>query len=273
MKQELSRKLGAFASAVVVGLASALAPVAVMAHEFWLQPDTFHPQIDDTVMVNTLIGADFVGDSLPYIPELVKKFTVLDRDGEHPAGAGFAADQAGRVEINEPGLHIVAFQNNGTDTEVDWPVFEKYLRDEGLNQYLAPAKERADAYAGIATEFYSRHAIAMIQSGPARDVVPPRRGLTLEFSPAVNPYALADGAELPVRLIWQGRPAAGVQVHVLNDLAGGTVAKLRTDQQGMVRIRLDRGGIWMLNAVTMVPDPSQKFHWRSYWTSLTFSRN
>lgn len=273
MKQELSRKLRTFASAVVVGLLSALLPVAGMTHEFWLQPETFHPQVGDTVLVDTLIGADFTGDSLPYIPDLVKKFTVLGRDGERPAGAGFAADPAGKVDIDAPGLHILAFQNNGTDTEVDWPVFEKYLRDEGLDQHLPAAKERADNYAGIATEFYSRHAIALIQSGPARDVVPPRQGLTLEFHPAVNPYALADGAELPVQLIWHGRPAAGVQVHVLNDITGGTVAKLRSDHQGMVHVRLDRRGIWMLNAVTMVPDPTQKFHWRSYWTSLTFSRN
>lgn len=273
MKQKFTRKLRITASSLLLSLATFALPVAVSAHEFWLQPETFHPQVGDTLAVHMLIGSDFKGDSLPYIPDLVKRFIVVGRDGQRPAGAGFAADPAGKVEINTPGLHIIAYENHGTDTENDWPVFRKYLLEEGLEQHLAEAERLASNNAGIATEFYRRNAIALMQVGPAEEVTLPTLGLGFVIVPLQNPYALAKGQALQVQVRHLGRPLPDAQINVLNDQAGGSVAKIRTDNLGMATIALDRPGTWMLNSVTINRDTSQEFQWRSEWASLTFRLN
>jgi uncharacterized GH25 family protein len=89
--------------------------------------------------------------------------------------------------------------------------------------------------------------------------------------PEKDPYALRRGDELPVRLLWQGRPLGGALVSALPYASPESKESLRSDRDGRVRFRGLGPGVWLVKAVQMVrvtSDPNAD--WRSVWASLTF---
>ena len=53
------------AVAMLVGLVS----LPSYAHEFWMEPSDFQPQVGDVVTVDLVIGTHFDGFSSPYTPD------------------------------------------------------------------------------------------------------------------------------------------------------------------------------------------------------------
>jgi uncharacterized GH25 family protein len=100
-------------------------------------------------------------------------------------------------------------------------------------------------------------------------------GIELELVPEKAPYRLAPGAELPLRLLYRGRPLAGAQVFALSakhadKTAPGRIAG-RTGRDGRVVLRLPEGGFWLVETVHMIPAPRETgVDWESLWASLTF---
>jgi uncharacterized GH25 family protein len=88
-----------------------------------------------------------------------------------------------------------------------------------------------------------------------------------------DPYSLRPGAELPVRLLFDGAPLAGALVVGLAAAAPGERQAVRTDAGGRARLRLGRAGPWLLKAVHMVRagDGAADADWESYWASTTFA--
>jgi uncharacterized GH25 family protein len=97
-------------------------------------------------------------------------------------------------------------------------------------------------------------------------------GLRLELIPEKNPYTLAPGQDLPVRLLYGGAPLVGAKVAAVpKDQPSRQVAQ-RTDAQGRVRLRLERPGVWLVKAVHMIAAPAGSgADWESFWASLTFA--
>jgi uncharacterized GH25 family protein len=53
--------------------------------------------------------------------------------------------------------------------------------------------------------------------------------------------------------------------------SGETLASIRTDAAGRVRVPLSRSGVWLVKAVHMIPAPAgADADWESIWASLTF---
>ena len=95
-------------------------------------------------------------------------------------------------------------------------------------------------------------------------------GFTLELVAERNPYAMRAGHELPVTLIYQGRPLAGALVVAINRADPSSKLTARSDGDGRVRFRLPRAGMWLIKAVHMVPAQTADADWESFWASLTF---
>lgn len=121
-------------------------------------------------------------------------------------------------------------------------------------------------------ELFSRAAKALVQvGGQGSSGFDRPLGLALELVPEKNPCELGPGEELPVRLLWQGRPLAGALVVALPYSAPEAKRSIRSDRDGRVRFREIGPGVWLLKAVQMMrvaDDPSAD--WRSVWASLTF---
>ena len=50
--------------------------VQASAHDFWIEPSTFHPAAGDRVTAALRVGQKLAGDPLPNIPPLIDRFVV-----------------------------------------------------------------------------------------------------------------------------------------------------------------------------------------------------
>jgi uncharacterized GH25 family protein len=269
MSQPLSsskfRGLGWLVVAIAVSRAS------LFAHDLWIEPTTFSPEVGQIVGVRLRIGQDLLGDPVPRDPALVNQFVVEDAAGRTPVIGRDGSDPAGLLRVAVPGVLVIGYRSNPSAIELTAEKFNQYLHEEGLDTVAALRARRHETGAS-AHERFSRCAKSLVLSGSPSDAQGDRRlGFTLELMAERNPYAMRQGEDLPVRLTYENRPLPGALVVALNRLNPSEKLSARTDRDGRVRFRLQSGGMWLIKAVHMIPSPEgTKADWTSYWASLTF---
>ncbi len=250
-------------------LAAGASPL--LAHDFWIEPTTFRPPLNAAVGVRLQIGQGFQGEPLPRNPALIEKFVIVSAGGETPIPGRPADDPAGVIRIAAPGLQIVGYRSRNSSVSLEAEKFETYLREEGLEAIVAERARRGESQKP-SRELFSRCAKSLLLTGPEERSGEDRElGFTLELRAERNPYALRAGAELPVRLTYEGKPLAGALVKAIPKGHAGEALTQRSDRNGRVRLRLAREGPWLIEAVHMVAVPAESgADWQSLWASLTF---
>jgi uncharacterized GH25 family protein len=249
----------------------ALSGAPVFAHDMWIAPTTFSPEVGQTVGVRLRVGQDLLGDPLPRDPALVNQFVVEDAAGRKPIYGRDGADPAGLLRVAMPGLLVIGYRSNPSAVELPADKFNQYLKEEGL-EAIAALRARRNETAATAHELFSRCAKSLVLSESPSEAQGDRPlGFALELVAERNPYALRAGEDLPVRLRYENRPLAGALVVAMNRLNPSEKLAARTDNAGRVRFRLRPGGMWLIKAVHMVPAPAGVgAQWVSFWASLTF---
>jgi uncharacterized GH25 family protein len=245
---------------------------ALRAHDFWIDPSSFRPAPGQRLVVRLRVGQHFRGDPVPRDPSLLQRFALVGPGGgETPVPGVPNAEPAGIAALAQPGLALIAYASGRSPMELDGAKFETYLAEEGLESVSAARAKKGQTGAAV-KEVFSRCAKSFLAvggtSGPGYDRV---LGLTLELVPEKDPSSLPPGGDLPVRLLYRGKPLAGALVAALpRDQPAAKVAA-RTDAAGRARLRLDRPGVWLVKAVHMIPAPAGTgADWESFWASLTF---
>src|SRR5204863_10162680 len=146
-----------------------------------------------------------------------------------------------------------------------------YVKDEGLDAVAALRARRGQTNAA-AHEIFSRCAKSLVRSGAPTKMQGDRSlGFTLELVAERNPYAMAAGQDLPVRLTYESRPLPGALVIAMNRSVPSDKLTGRSDKDGRVTFRLSRSGMWLVKAVHMIPARTDAHaDWESFWASLTF---
>ena len=247
---------------------------ALLAHNFWIEPSTFTPAPGQRLAVRLRVGVELKGDPVPRDPALMKRFLAAGPSGDSPVSGVDNTEPAGFAAFAAPGLYTIVYDSGRSPVELDAAIFEQYLKDEGLEK-ISARRARQGKSGAAAKEVFSRCAKALVAvgngSGAGFDRVFNQR---LELVAEKNPYALAGGGELPVRLLYEGKPLAGALVMALQRDRPDKVDKVmaRTDARGRVTLKLDRPGFWLIKAVHMIPAPPDAgADWESFWASLTFS--
>jgi len=253
-------------AALVLGAAPPL-----LAHDLWIEPTSFSPRAGEIVGVRLKVGMNLVGDPVPRVKELVNRFVVASASDRKAVSGRSGGDPAGVLRVDGAGLRVIGYYSNPSWIELPAQKFNAYLEEEGLDSVLAFRALRNETTAG-ARELYSRCAKSLLLSGSPDEAEGDRPlGFPLELVAERNPYALAAGEDLPVRLTYQNRPLAGALVVAINRMDPTEKLSARSDRDGRVRFRLRPGGMWLVKAVHMVPAPAgSDADWRSYWASLTF---
>ena len=254
-------------AAVVLFFAAA----PLLAHDFWLEPSTFRPEVGATVGLALRVGEGFRGDPVPRTPGRILRFVLVSPHRETSVEGVPGHDPAGVARISEPGLHIVGYRSNSSIVELDAEKFEQYLKEEGLETIIAARARRGES-GKPSREVYSRCAKALLAAGDAGKTGHDRElGLTLELVPEKNPYTYRSGGPFPVRLRYRDKSLEGALVVALNRGAPEKRLSARTDAEGRVSFALARPGAWLVKAVHMVPAPADSgADWESLWASLTF---
>ena len=253
---------------------------AALAHEFWLETPRLRLAPGDTVPLRLLVGEDFAGQ--PW-PGRATKIGRLVRYGPAPADStALAPADSLRLTLARPGLHTVVLQSTESFAELPAAAFTQYLQTEGLDFILDKRREAGTAQQP-GREAYRRVAKTLLQAGDPARLPPPAdtaalrpHGLPLELVAEQNPYRLAAGRNLTLRLLRAGRPVRGGRVQVWQRQPGGlptTHFSTRTNSAGRFMVKLLGPGPYLVAAVGMEPAPAAlrpRADWYSTWASLTF---
>jgi uncharacterized GH25 family protein len=241
------------------------------AHDFWIEPSAFRARAGELVTLALRVGHAWEGEPVQRNPARFERFVLVGDAGATPVLGPDGADPAGLARPRgADGIQVVVYRGVRVRHRMEGPAFEKYLAEEGLAQVSAARKDRGHtAMAG--REFYSRCAKALIAVGnPTAGGHDRRVGLTLELVPEANPYLQSPGSPLPVRLLYDGAPVAGVLVRAVARETPDDAIEAVTDVDGRVRLPLRRSAGWLVKAVHMVPVTGADAEWESFWASLTF---
>jgi uncharacterized GH25 family protein len=242
------------------------------AHEFWIEPANFRPPVGKPLDVRLLVGQEFRGDTMIYLPEAFERFITVNARGTRKIPGLPGDDPAARLTPAEPGLLLIAYQSTRYSLDMDAPTFESYLEKEGLDGVRALRAQRGERAKPV-REVYSRFAKSLLAVGGRDDGLDASRpiGLRLEIVPQTPIYRLKPGQGLEVQLLYENRPLANAQLLAFSKKKLKTQLVQRTDADGRARFVLPHADIWMLSAVHMVPAPAgAKADWESFWASLSF---
>ena len=259
-----------------------------LAHDFWLQPDTFHAAPGQPVPLRILIGDSAAVEHWETEWRKIVSFQDFGPNSGPNSGPAGVTDQLATivplngakpsidrrdavVRLHAPGTHMLAFTSNQTLSDLPADKFNPYAEHEGL--VLPLAKRKAEATTGSnGRELYSRRAKVLVQVG--RDATPGVTrpiGQTLEIVPARNPYALKPGEPLRLRIWFHGAPLPGASV-VLERLGEGAKhgTPVISDSKGEVVFPIARGGQWKANVVWSYPITDPRADYETIFSSMTF---
>jgi uncharacterized GH25 family protein len=254
-----------------LALALALWPRLASAHDFWIEPSTFHPARGVVVSAALRVGVRLQGEPVPRMPMLINRFVLRSKSGEAPLVGITGEDPAGSAQVRDTGLQWIGYQSNASPVTLEAKKFEDYLREEGLERVIELRAKNGQSASPGRERFY-RCAKALLESGSSKGETPDGPlGFTLELVPRTNPYATRIGGELPLTLLFRGEPIANVLIVAMNRQDPEKTVRARTDAKGQVTLRLPRPGFWLVKAVHMeAAKVGAGADWESWWASLTF---
>jgi len=250
-------------------VASFLWAVSAAAHDFWIEPESFRLDAGSIVRIHLRVGERFEGDPVARSSDLIERFAFVTANGETNVVGRDGLDPAGIARIEKSG--VIVYRSRGTPLELTREKFDQFVALEGLQWLPVERARRGEANAPW-RESFSRCAKALLLTkSDAAPAFTKAVGLRLELIPQANPYALAPGKSLPVRLEFEGKPLVGALIVAINVNDPTRRVERRSDRQGRVEIPLDRSGAWLIKAVHVVRAPAgANVEWESLWASLIF---
>jgi uncharacterized GH25 family protein len=253
-----------FAIAAAALLGAAGAP----AHDFWIEPSTFHPAPGAVVAVGLRVGQNFIGDPVPRLSAFIAAFSVRQNGAERDVGGSDHIDPAGFLRADANATATISYASTGAAIELPAGEFEDYLRLYGLNDVIASRAARGEQDKPGRERFY-RYAKALITGRAPSPAVTTPVGLAYEIVPDDDPTSRLAPFHGHVR--YEGKPLANALVVAL--LHGQPAVHLEThsDRDGAVSLPLPCPGVWLIKSVHMVRASFfASEDWDSSWASLTF---
>lgn len=241
------------------------------AHEFWIEPSTFHTSESELIFVRLKAGEHFNGRSQPRNPRNTNSFRIQRNDTIQDVKGQPGDEPAGFILLPGPGLYLLSYHSHPSKLNLDARRFEAYLREEGLESIIQLRADRQQSDE-LGRERFVRCAKSLIVAGDGGgDGFDTILELPLEVVPERNPQLLHAGDLLSVKILHEGKPLSNALVHARNTFDPANPVSARTDAAGRVEIKLDCHGMWMVSCVCMteVKDDSD-VDWESCWASLTF---
>ncbi|HKQ13923.1 MAG TPA: DUF4198 domain-containing protein [Steroidobacteraceae bacterium] len=218
------------------------------AHEFWVQPREFWLTPPAALSVTLQVGDSRSRQESPIPPQRITRFAAIG-----PRGAPVDM-RGGSARLDKAGAWLVALETDtGAYSRQSAARFNDYLEAEGLTPALE-YRTRTHQMHVDGFERYSRTAKSIVLVGrhnrqAQRHVTQPL-GLKLEIVPQVSPYAEPQPVQLPLRVLYEGRPLAGALVKLLNleqDLTGAN--QTLTDDAGLASFSMPTRGKWLVSVV------------------------
>ena len=242
---------------------------ALHAHDFWIEPSTFHPAKGQTVALALRVGQDYTGDAVPRSSDSIASFTVRQGSGAAQDVVGIERqDPAGVFTADGGATAVVAYASLPSPIEMEPAKFEAYLHQYGLDAIIE-ARTRRGERQKPGEEIFSRCAKSLIGGiRPSLAATQPV-GLRYEIVPSADPY-LGD-SRFRGRVLFERTPAVDALVTAVFHDDPSIKVVARSDGAGRFELDLPRPGVWLIKSVRMVEAPhGSDADWESLWASLTF---
>ncbi len=252
-----------------------LVAAPVLAHDLYLMPKQFRVGAGAPVEIAFHNGDDFPeSQAAPRLERLLeprllseagtKALTGLRVDGKVARGAAKAP---------AVGTAMVVANTKPNGIELEASKFLSYLKHEGLTSVMEwRAKNGASALPG--RERYSKYVKSLVVAGgQSSDFYRHVVGFPVEIVPQADPETVSVGGQLPVQVLFRGKPASDLQIEMAWLPPGGKAVRKvagRTDREGRFSVPIGAAGTWKLHTVVMERSQDAGFDWESFWTSLTF---
>lgn len=252
--------------------AMCMAALPAAAHEFWIEPQTYHVELGETASAGLFVGMDFEGREQSYLPRNFKEFTRTDQHGTEPVEMTLG-DRPAFVHIpTQEGALLLGYVSNPMRViyrEVE--KFQDFITEKDFDWVWGAHQARGLGTERI-VETYHRYAKAMINVGGGA-AVDTDLGYEIEF---VAQTPLGAAGAVVFLLEYQNAPLPDTQVTVWAKSPDGevTMHHHRSDANGRVAFEVASGQGYLVDAVVIraIDERSTQLDpmWETVWASYTF---
>lgn len=249
-----------------------------IAHEMWIEPVNYKVKVGENIYAHEKVGENFKGNTYAYLKTSYKNLNISVGDTTRTVKSRLGDIPAIKEKTDEQGLHILTAMTTGSKINYEsWAKFESFIKSKGLDWVLDKHKEKGHPEKNFSERFQRfPKSLVKVGDGKGNDRA---FGLTIEWIAESNPYTTE--ADIPLRLMWRGKPYVNAHVDIFNRVkSGDTTFKVLkstsyTDSQGRVTIPRAKGGEFLINAVQILESldskkESESVVWETYWASLTY---
>jgi hypothetical protein len=253
----------AFAAALLVA-------ARLRAHDFRIEPSTFHPAAGQVVSIGLRVGQDFLSDPVPRNGAMIERYFVREGNRVADVDGSDGADPSGFIVAGGTLPDIIAYASKPSPTELPAAKFEAYLRQYGLDSIIAERARRGER-GKSGREIFSRCAKSILTGARPSLAVTQPLGLRYEIVPSTDPTH--DPGPFRGRVVYERTPRAGALVVAVSQDDPSVRLATHTARDGSFSFALPRGGVWLIKSVLMIDAPrGSGAEWESVWASLTFER-
>ncbi|HTU45391.1 MAG TPA: DUF4198 domain-containing protein [Bryobacteraceae bacterium] len=256
-------------------LIASMFATATFAHDLYILPQSFGVEAGARVTVGFHNGDSFPESEVAPTIARLKTAQLLSAFGGVPIDdLKVEGNRATGVVMvpDHKGTMILSVETVPNFIELEPEKFIEYLKEEGMEHVIEWRSQHGEA-SKPGRERYSKFAKSLITSGSPDEFYNHTFGFPIEIIPDANPAALRAGRELPVRIMFRGKPASNLQVEAAWATAEQkkTTVIGRTDANGRIRVPINAAGKWRLHSLVMerCQEPAAA-DWESFWASLTF---
>lgn len=254
-------------------IAIAILAIIAQAHEFWLQPKKFRYNAGEEIKIDLMVGEGFDGEFWDLKKHKVEKLELHRINGTKDLTKSVTLTEGNNLiyKADLGGTYLFSLTSNNAYIELEGKEFNAYLEEDGLD-YILDQRKKSNSLNKKSTEFYTRFAKLLVQSGNRTDNTFKKAvGLRYEIVPEQNPYDLKTGDYLQCKVLFEGKPAPHTMVKVWNRINDNTfLQNLFTENDGTVRFPISATGPWMVSSVKMITSEKEGAEYHSLWASLVF---
>ncbi|MFP6587984.1 MAG: DUF4198 domain-containing protein [Pirellulaceae bacterium] len=250
---------------------------SVNAHDYWIAPQNYQPQVGQSVVVKLFVGDHFNEETERPLQQKMTVDFLLHSDATAPrnliVAEQFTIKPVAQFVINKPGTHVISMQRNWAQIEMTGDKFHQYLEHEGLHHIIAQRKKAGEADKS-ATERYRRYLKSLLVVGGKRTSTWNKPlGHKLEIIPLSDPTVAKQNDTLQFRVLLDNNTLANVQLAALGRQADKvTDIHSTTDKNGVASLKLPHTGEWLVRLVYLrrCEQKNVNADWESFWAGLTF---
>jgi uncharacterized GH25 family protein len=251
--------------------------LSVNAHDYWIAPQNYQPQVGQSVAIKLFVGDHFSEDTERPLQQKMTVDFLLHNEATAPrnliVAEQFTKKPVAQFVINKPGTHVISMQRNWAQIEMTGDKFHQYLEHEGLHHIIAQRKKAGDADKS-ATERYRRYLKSLLVVGGKRTSTWHKPlGHKLEIIPLSDPTVAKQNDTLQFRVLLDNNALANVQLAALGRQADKvTDIHTTTGKNGVGSLKLPHTGEWLVRLVYLrrCAQKDVKADWESFWAGLTF---